>query len=298
MRTDARFILIEKDGKGIDSKHVPTSAVAAPAEFKTRLTAKLCVDSESKALRAIGHVFYADPCRRSVMAFTIEDHMMRFWHRRIARVFPPTTILQFVSESRALHSFVIFMAFASLEDLGCVPTERIHISEDLEEIQYRFTAGVKVYQTIGVIHEMNLEIVTRATRVWEVVELGPADVPIGGSKVLKDVWLYFDAKPESDMYNEFFHTEKRIRSRRGLPSMRADRAAYPHKKRMHRRIVFEEVCRTLYKASSYANFTKGLAQLAACSWRLHRWDRVIQVELRFDISIEVLSGDVHGSLKL
>ncbi|KAF9022341.1 hypothetical protein BDZ89DRAFT_1163289 [Hymenopellis radicata] len=184
MRTDARFILIQEDGKGIDSKHVPTSAIAAPAEFKTRLTGKLRVDSESKALRAIGHVFYAHPCRRSVMAFTI---MMQFWYFSRSHI-------------AALHSFVIFMAFAFLEDLGYDPTvKRIHISEDLEEIQYRFTAGVKVYQTIGVVHEMNLDIVTRATRVCEVVERGPADVPIGGSKVLKDVGLYFDVKP-SDIY--------------------------------------------------------------------------------------------------
>ncbi|KAF8872556.1 hypothetical protein CPB85DRAFT_1444955 [Mucidula mucida] len=80
MRIDARFILIKEDGKAIDSEHVPTSAVVAVAQFKTRLCAKNRIDNESKALRAIGHILYADPCRRSVIAFTMEDHLMRFWY--------------------------------------------------------------------------------------------------------------------------------------------------------------------------------------------------------------------------
>ncbi|KAF9032716.1 hypothetical protein BDZ89DRAFT_1063357, partial [Hymenopellis radicata] len=323
MRTDARFILLEEDGKGIDSKHVPTSAVAAPAEFKTRLTAKLRVDNESKALGAIGHIFYADPCRRSVMAFTIEDHMMRFWYFSRSHI-AVSAEFDYHANPRLFIHFVIFMTFASLEDLGYDPTvKRIHVGEDPEEIQYCFTVGDKVYQTIGVIHEMNLDIVT-------LVELGPGNVPIGGSKVLKDVWLYFDAKPESDIYNEifaalrqldedgnvpeserppplqpgssleedaknyfltivsdsvvtingrpdeaqeppagyseFFYTEEedKVAMRAtvdGSKLKRADGTAYPHKKRTHRRIVFEEVCHTLYEIFSYADFTKGLAQL-------------------------------------
>ncbi|KAF8868836.1 hypothetical protein CPB85DRAFT_1361542 [Mucidula mucida] len=49
----------------------------------------------------------------------------------------------------------------------------------------------------------------------------------------------------------------------------ADRAPYPHKKRIHRRIVFEEVCCTLYKVLSYADFTKGVAQLVYAGF-VHR----------------------------
>ncbi|KAF9020218.1 hypothetical protein BDZ89DRAFT_1138803 [Hymenopellis radicata] len=254
--------------------------------------AKLRVDNESKALGAIGHIFYADPCRRSVMAFTIEDHMMRFWYFSRSHI-AVSAEFDYHANPRLFIHFVIFMTFASLEDLGYDPTvKRIH--------------------TIGVIHEMNLDIVTRATRV------------------LKDVWLYFDAKPESDIYNEifaalrqldedgnvpeserppplqpgssleedaknyfltivsdsvvtingrpdeaqeppagyseFFYTEEedKVAMRAtvdGSKLKRADGTAYPHKKRTHRRIVFEEVCHTLYEIFSYADFTKGLAQL-------------------------------------
>ncbi|KAF9032654.1 hypothetical protein BDZ89DRAFT_1063276 [Hymenopellis radicata] len=338
MRTDARFILLEEEGEEVDSENVPTSAVAGPAEFKCQLTAEFRIDNESKVLGAVGHIIYADPCRRSVMAFTIEDRLMRFWYFSRSHI-TVSAEFDYHANPRLFIRFVIFMTFASLEDLGYDPTvKRIHVSK--EEIQYRFTVGDKVYQTTGVIHEMNLDIVTRATRVWEVVELGPGDVPIGGSKVLKDVWLYFDAKPESDIYNEifaalrqldeagsvpeserppplqpgssleedakhyfmtivsdsivmingqpdeaqeppagyleFFYTEEEEKvakeatiegSQRGdvdgcTPKLkRADGAAYPHKKRTHRRIVFEEVCRTLYKVLSYADFAKGLAQL-------------------------------------
>ncbi len=232
------------------------------------------------------------------------------------------------------------MTFAPLEDLGYDPTvKRVRVGED-SNIQYRFTIGDKVYQTTGVIYEMNLDIVTRATRVWEVVELDSKFQSIGTHKVLKDVWLYFDATPESHIYNvifaalrqldadgtvadserppplqpgssleedakhyfmtivsdsvvtingqpdeakeppegyvEFSYTEAEDKfameatvegTLRGevdgyTPQLkRAKRAAYPHKRRTHRRIVFKEVCRTLYKVLSYADFTKGLAQL-------------------------------------
>ncbi len=232
------------------------------------------------------------------------------------------------------------MTFASLEDLGYDPTvQRIHVSE--EDIQYRFTVGDKVYQTIRIIHELNLDIVTRATRVWEVIELDSEDMPIGESQVLKDVWLYFDATPESDIYNEifaalrqldadgsvseserppplqqgssleedakryfmniisdsvvtvngradearepptgyteFFYTELDeeqvamdaviVAAQRGdvdgcTPKPKTNKAyVYPHKARIHRRVIFLEVCETLYKVFSYSKFALGLAQL-------------------------------------
>ncbi len=248
-------------------------------------------------------------------------------------------LLRYSQNPRLFIRFVIFMTFAPLEDLGYDPTvKRIGVNE--KDIQYRFTVGDKVYQTTGIIHDLNLDLVTRATRVWEVIELDSEDMPIGTPKVLKDVWLYSDATPESDIYNaifaalrqldkdgsvaenerppplqpgssleedaknyfmtilsdsvvtingqpdeapeppedyvELFYTETEEKvameatvegTHRGevdgcTPKLkRADRAVYPHKKRIHRRIVFQEVCRTLYKVFSYADFTKGLAQL-------------------------------------
>ncbi|KAF8869095.1 hypothetical protein CPB85DRAFT_1401682 [Mucidula mucida] len=345
MKTDARFILLKEDSKGngtltdIDPNHVPTSAAVCPAEFKTRSTTELRIDNESKVLGAVGHILYADPCRRSVIAFTIEDHLMRFWYFSRSHI-AVSAAFDYHANPGLFIRFVIFMTFAPLEDLGYDPTvKRVRVGEELN-IQYRFTIRDKVYQTTGVIYEMNLDIVTRATRVWEVVELDSNFQPIGTHKVLKDVWLYFDATPESHIYNaifaalrqldedgtvadserppplqpgssleedakhyfmtivsdsvvsingqpdeakeppegyvEFCYTEAEEKfameatiagTSRGevddyTPQLkRVDRAPYPHKKRTHRRIVFDEVCRTLYKVLSYADFTKGVAQL-------------------------------------
>ncbi|KAF8867729.1 hypothetical protein CPB85DRAFT_1571877 [Mucidula mucida] len=324
MKTDARFILLKEDSKGdgtltdIDPNHVPTSAAVCPAEFKTRSTTELRIDNESKVLGAVGHILYADPCRRSVIAFTIEDHLMRFWYFSRSHI-AVSAAFDYHANPGLFIRFVIFMTFAPLEDLGYDPTvKRVRVGEDLN-IQYRFTIGDKVYQTTGVIYEMNLDIVTRATR---------------------DVWLYFDATPESHIYNAIFAALRQLDEDGSVPETerppplqpgssleedakhyfmtivsdsvvsingqpdeakeppegyvefcytvaeekfameatiagtsrgevddytpqlkRVDRAPYPHKKRTHRRIVFDEVCRTLYKVLSYADFTKGVAQL-------------------------------------
>ncbi|KAF8872558.1 hypothetical protein CPB85DRAFT_1422651 [Mucidula mucida] len=196
MKTDARFILLKEDSKGdgtltdINPKYVPTSAAVGPAEFKTRSTTELWIDNESKVLGAVGHILYADPCRRSVIAFTIEDHLMRFWYFSRSHI-AVSAAFDYHANPRLFICFVIFMTFAPLEDLGYNPTvKRVQVGEDLN-IQYSFTIGDKVYQTTGVIYKMNLDIVTRATRVWEVVELDSNFQPIGTHKVLKDVWLYF-----------------------------------------------------------------------------------------------------------
>ncbi|KAF8891896.1 hypothetical protein CPB85DRAFT_248297 [Mucidula mucida] len=335
MKTDARFILNEIG----DDVHVPTSAAVAPAEFKTRMNPKNQIDNESKVLGAVGHILYNDPCRRFVIAFTIEDRMMRFWYFSRSHI-AVTAQFDYHANPRLFIRFVIYMTFASLEDLGYDPTvQRIHVSE--EDIQYRFTVGDKVYQTIRIIHELNLDIVTRATRVWEVIELDSEDMPIGESQVLKDVWLYFDATPESDIYNEifaalrqldadgsvseserppplqqgssleedakryfmniisdsvvtvngradearepptgyteFFYTELDeeqvamdaviVAAQRGdvdgcTPKPKTNKAyVYPHKARIHRQVIFLEVCETLYKVFSYSKFALGLAQL-------------------------------------
>ncbi|KAF8891899.1 hypothetical protein CPB85DRAFT_248345 [Mucidula mucida] len=335
MKTDARFILNEI----VSDENVPTSAAVAPAEFKTRMNPKNQIDNESKIIGAVGHILYNDPCRRSVIAFTIEDRPMRFWYFSRSHI-AVSAQFDYHANPRLFIRFVIFMTFASLEDLGYDPTvERVRVG-DSKKIQYRFTIGDKVYQTTGIIYELNLDLVTRATRVWSVVELDSNYLAIGTPKVLKDVWLYFDATPESDIYNaifaalrqldedgsvpenerppplqsgssleqdakhyfmtivsdsvvmingqpdeaqeppagylEFFYTEEEDKfameaalegTQRGdvdgnTPTLkRADGEAYPHKKRTHRRIVFAELCHTLYRVSTYAAFTKGLAQL-------------------------------------
>ncbi|KAF8903843.1 hypothetical protein CPB85DRAFT_1438180 [Mucidula mucida] len=159
--------------------------------------------NEDQIVNAVSHILYNDPCRRYVLSFTVEGNMMRFWYFSRSHIA--------VSEEFNYHEnpedfirFIIFMTFATLEGLGYDPTvTRLRDAKD--DVQYRFTVGDKVYQTVRCIDESSaLDIITRATRVWAVQELDAYNQPLGKTEVLKDVWLYFDAKSEEDIQNEIF----------------------------------------------------------------------------------------------
>ncbi|KAF8885914.1 hypothetical protein CPB85DRAFT_1459671 [Mucidula mucida] len=203
MRTDGRFILMESsDGGGeVDDENVRTCDVGGGMEAK--LDVKDRGTNEDQIVNAVSHILYNDPCRRYVLSFTVEGNMMRFWYFSRSHIA--------VSEDFNYHEnpedfirFIIFMTFATLEGLGYDPTvTRLRDAKD--DVQYRFTVGDKVYQTVRCIDESSaLDIITRATRVWAVQELDAYNQPLGKTEVLKDVWLYFDAKSEEDIQNEIF----------------------------------------------------------------------------------------------
>ncbi len=108
------------------------------------------------------------------------------------------------------------MTFSPLERLGYDPTV-VRVWDDNKDVHYQFTVGDKKYQTVRCIDETSaLNIVTRATRVWAVRELDAKDQPIGKTKVLKDVWLYIDARSEKDIYNEIFGALEKL-DKSGVP---------------------------------------------------------------------------------
>ncbi|KAF8909078.1 hypothetical protein CPB85DRAFT_759526 [Mucidula mucida] len=203
MKTDARFILMEsRDGGGeVDDKKVKTCDVGGPME------AKLDVDdrgtNEDQIVGAVSHILYNDPSRRFVLAFTVEANMMRFWYFSRSHI-AVTAEFDYHANPRDFIRFIIFMTFSSLEGLGYDPTV-VRVRDDNKDVQYQFTVGDKKYQTVRCIDESSaLDIVTRATRVWAVRELDANDQPFGETKVLKDVWLYIDAKSEQTIQKEIF----------------------------------------------------------------------------------------------
>ncbi|KAF9010406.1 hypothetical protein BDZ89DRAFT_1078134 [Hymenopellis radicata] len=186
MKTDARFILIKSsDGGGkVDDK-------------KAKLHVKDRGTNENQVVGAVSHILFNDPCRRSVLSFTVEGNMMR-------SLITVSAEFDYHKNPRDLIRFIIFMMFSPLEKLGYDPTV-VRVRDEDNGIQYQFTVGDTKYQTVRCIDEASaLDIVTRATRVWAVRELDADDQPFGEVKVLKDVWLYCNAKSEKDIQDEIF----------------------------------------------------------------------------------------------
>ncbi|KAF9020602.1 hypothetical protein BDZ89DRAFT_1072116 [Hymenopellis radicata] len=215
MKTDARFILIKSsDGGGkVDDKKVSTSDVPSVGEAK--LQVKDRGTNENQVVGAVSHILFNDPCRRFVLSFTVEGNMMRFWYfsRSLITV---SAEFDYHKNPRDLIRFIIFMMFSPLEKLGYDPTV-VRVRDEDNKIQYQFTVGDTKYQTVRCIDEASaLDIVTRATRVWAVQELDADNQPSGDVKVLKDVWLYCNAKSEKDIQDEIF-TALRELDKIGVP---------------------------------------------------------------------------------
>ncbi len=213
------------------------------------------------------------------------------------------------------------MTFAPLQDLGYDPTAE-GVFSDKQKIQYRFKVRGILYQTLRPLNEPTLDILSHATRVWEVVELDESNMmPLGEPKVLKDVWVYTGTKGEREIYDEIFTALGELdrkgavpgnerppplvpgaslvedaqryfmtivsdevvvidgqpdtargpqvgytefiysEGRAQAPSIPVPKIAHPHKERTHRRIIFKEVCQTMYQISNPAEFTLGLSQV-------------------------------------
>ncbi|KAF8870936.1 hypothetical protein CPB85DRAFT_1423462 [Mucidula mucida] len=163
--------------------------------------------NEDQIVNAVSHILYNDPCRRYVLSFTVEGNMMRFWYFSRSHI-AVSEDFNYHENPEVFIRFIIFMTFATLEGLGYDPTvTRLRDAKD--DVQYRFTVGDKVYQTVRCIDESSaLDIITRATRVWAVQELDAYNQPLGKTEVLKDVWLYFDAKSEEDISKRDFQSAR------------------------------------------------------------------------------------------
>ncbi|KAF9020593.1 hypothetical protein BDZ89DRAFT_1164142 [Hymenopellis radicata] len=202
-KTDGRFILMKSSdgGSNVDDEKVNTSDVSGVMQAK--LDVKDRGTNENQLVDAVSHILFNDPSRRFVLSFTVEGNMMRFWYFSRSLIIVSAEF-DYHKNPRDLIRFIIFMMFAPLERLGYDPTV-VRVRDENKNIQYQFTVGDTKYQTVRCIEEANaLYIVTRATRIWAVRELDADNQPFGEVKVLKDVWLYCNAKSEKDIQDEIF----------------------------------------------------------------------------------------------
>jgi hypothetical protein len=89
------------------------------------------------------------------------------------------------------------LAFGSLSQLGFDPTvKRVAVNG---EIQYVYTLDGRTYVTMATLFDFRANAaVGRATRVWAVY---PKDNP-DRTFVLKDLWMYSDARPEGEILHQ------------------------------------------------------------------------------------------------
>ncbi|KAI0053152.1 hypothetical protein FA95DRAFT_935191 [Auriscalpium vulgare] len=131
-------------------------------------------------------VMYNDPCRRFMTGFTIEKDQMRLWYFCRAHVLVST--FRPPQGTQTPHPF---------------PR-----GKPGQQIAYEYKIEGRRFLTRGtpLSEDAAFQLVSRATRVWEVQEILPP--PPGGSLdrlsaesyVLRDAWLYEDATLESDIH--------------------------------------------------------------------------------------------------
>ncbi|KAF8878388.1 hypothetical protein CPB85DRAFT_1342652 [Mucidula mucida] len=180
-----------------------TADVSGPAEFKKLLSAR--GENEFKLAGNVGHTMANDPCRRFVIAFTIEDQEMRFWYFSRSHIAIGEA---FDYHQNPMHfiRFVIFMTFANRAQLGYDPTIVPYSMVGKHPVWFQVNGKFYLSGIAAIDEESARDIVTRTTRVWGVEEVDPnTNLPINGDMlVLKDVWLFDDAKGEKAIQDDIF----------------------------------------------------------------------------------------------
>ncbi|KAJ8080758.1 hypothetical protein PM082_017592 [Marasmius tenuissimus] len=113
--------------------------------------------------------------------------------------------------------------------LGCDPTvtRLVGTSKDGSRyVFYQYKIDGRTFHTIGnPIYDLSAyHLVSRATRVWEIVEVDGED---GTRLVLKDVWLHEDAKLEKEILHDVFSKLAELdndNKRKGAPTTYAEDA--------------------------------------------------------------------------
>ncbi|KAG6905675.1 hypothetical protein DXG01_001313 [Tephrocybe rancida] len=170
--------------------------------------------NESKTISAATAIMYNDPRRRHIYAFTAEDSKFRFWifNRGHVCCSEPFDIHE---KPNYLIQFLLFIITADATQLGYDPTvKRREVSSPdspAPVIAYEYEVEGRRYLTEGgpISETAAYHITSRATRVWLVREIcsRPKDGELYLSSdcfVLKDAWLYSDAKLESEIQKDIF----------------------------------------------------------------------------------------------
>ncbi|KAI0040043.1 hypothetical protein FA95DRAFT_1550163 [Auriscalpium vulgare] len=190
-----------------------TSETVCLAEFKLKSTDWDRQDNEAQIMSAAAEVMYNDPCRRFMTGFTIEKDQMRLWYFCRGHILV-SDFFDFHKEPTLFIRFLLYIQFASLSDLGYDPTvSRRWVNVEgkpYQQIAYEYRIEGRKFLTKGnpLSEDAAFELVSRATRVWEVQEILPSPTPGGldrlraESYVLRDAWLYEDAMLEGEIHKD------------------------------------------------------------------------------------------------
>ncbi|KAF7790466.1 hypothetical protein EIP86_001421 [Pleurotus ostreatoroseus] len=153
-----------------------------------------------KVVSSMAHCMRADPCRRFIYAFTVENERTRLWYGDRSQVLV-TEPFYFIENYHALLSFVVRVSFARPDQLGWDPTmERVEIGD---QAQYQITVhssdgDTLNYRTLGVLSDSGASrLLSRGTRVWKAVRIVNGE-ETGEPVALKDVWVDSDREREGD----------------------------------------------------------------------------------------------------
>ncbi|KAH9937783.1 uncharacterized protein BXZ73DRAFT_735, partial [Epithele typhae] len=175
-------------------------------------------DNEQRLAQAATEVLFGDPGRRHINGITISGNNLQFFSFSRSHV-QCSTGFDFHKEPQNLVWFLVFVMYGSLEALGYdLSVQRIPSKTgdgtDRAKCDFRYWIEGRAFLTEGdpISHESAYNVSSRATRVWKVkeVKLTPEGrVPeflefLDGEKVLKDVWLYEDARLEHDIQGAIF----------------------------------------------------------------------------------------------
>ncbi|KAJ7625013.1 hypothetical protein DFH06DRAFT_1229583 [Mycena polygramma] len=185
---------------------------AVIAEFKLQNGPADRKDNELKMIGAATTLMYNDPRRRYIMGFTIEKQQMRLWYFCRSHVCVSLPF-DFVTQPRPFIRFLLTIIFSTPAELGFDPTvTRCAVKRGKKTfIAYQYRVKDDYYLTEGhpLSEDAAYRMVSRATRVWKVKKM----IMAGGEwterledkkYVLKDVWLYDDARLERDIQEAIF----------------------------------------------------------------------------------------------
>ncbi|KAJ6511328.1 hypothetical protein C8R47DRAFT_1094681 [Mycena vitilis] len=168
--------------------------------------------NEQKMITAAANVMYNDPRRRFIMGFTIEEQRMRLWYFCRSHVCVSLPF-DFQAEPRDFIRFLLTIIFSTPAELGYDTTvTRCTVERGQKTfIAYQYRVKDDYYQTEGhpLSEDAAYRMVSRATRVWKVKKMIMAGGEWTGELedkeyVLKDVWLYDDARLERDIQTAIF----------------------------------------------------------------------------------------------
>ena len=199
------------------------------------LTSLLCFITQNvrKITSNATYILEADTCRRFLYGTTIEGedtrcvvagpelHILtcsRFWfffsfpytglrtvqsqrgaHSKCLRL-PHSVHDPFPKDVEYLIRYVISLAFSNDEELGFDPTVTPEWNEGDNSICYIYEVKERHFKTIKALGTSRLGmIVTRASRVWKVVELNPDGTESGNIFALKDTWIDINDRTEEQV---------------------------------------------------------------------------------------------------